>query len=207
SNNRWQTETRTVTMLLVYSEEAAQRLGDSAMQARLYEGVRLTNEALQNSRANFYVKAVGIMKRQLQGGTLGTVLPAARPDNVIQTRRNEVAADAVYYEGTESGCGLAYINAPATWMVGTGSLNCGTTVMRHEFGHNMGLDHAGEDGGSAPYAKGFGPIKTVMGGNAIPYFANPRLFTQDFGLKMGIEDEVDAVRAMNDRSLAVSLFR
>lgn len=126
---------------------------------------------------------------------------------MIQTTRNQLAADAVYYEGTEEGCGLAWVNADAGNMIATGSLNCGTTVMRHEFGHNMGLGHADAAGGSAPYAKGYAPVASVMGGNAIGYYANPRLYTSDLGIAMGIENQADAARALNERSEVVSRFR
>jgi Metallo-peptidase family M12B Reprolysin-like len=203
----WTTETRIITMLLVYSDAAAARLGESAERARLYEAVRLTNEALENSRVNFYVKIVGIIKRQLAGGTLGAVVDVGRSDPVIQATRNQLAADAVYYEGTEEGCGLAWVNADAGNMLATGSLGCGTTVMRHEFGHNMGLNHADAGGGSAVYAKGYAPVASVMGGNAIGYYASPRLYTSDLGLAMGIDNQVDAARALNERSEVVSRFR
>lgn len=207
-DNRWTRETRLITLLLVYSDEAAARLGDAAEQARLFEGLRLTNEALENSKVNFYVKPAGIIKRQLPGGTLGAVIDVGRSDPVIQTARTNLAADAVYYEGTEEGCGLAWVNSSAYNMFAAGSLNCGTTVMRHEFGHNMGLNHAGDPGGSAPYARGYSAmgVHTVMGGNAISFYSNPRLYTPDLGIPMGIENQVDAARALNERSETVSNF-
>lgn len=208
SSNQWTAETRTVTMLLVYSDQAVDRLGASAMKARLVEGVRLTNEALQNSLVNFYVKAVGYIQHELQGDTLGDVINYGRTDTVVQSQRDALKADAVYYEGTEDGCGLAWVNQyPSKYnMIGSGSLNCGTTVMRHEFGHNMGLNHGGE--GSAPrvYAQGYTLLATIMGGNAIPYYSSPNLYTKDVGIPMGIVDQIDETRALNENSEAVSKF-
>ncbi|MEI2456155.1 metalloendopeptidase CpaA [Lysobacter firmicutimachus] len=207
----WSLDTRLITMLLIYSEEAAAQLGETAAQMRLWEGLRLTNEALENSRVNFYVKAVGMIKRQFQATTLGDILNVALKDSVVSSTRTQLAADAVYYEGTEEGCGLAWVNASRDNMIGSGSLGCGTTVMRHEFGHNMGLNH-GDDasGGSAPYAKGYSLISDIMGGNAIPYYSNPNLYTTDTevatGLPMGIANVTDSVRAMNERSQLVSEF-
>jgi metalloprotease StcE-like protein/reprolysin-like metallo-peptidase family M12B len=208
TDNRWTTETHIITMLLVYSDAAAALLGESAEKARLLEGLRLTNEALENSRVNFYVKAVGIIKRQLPGGTLEAVIDVGRRDLVIQTTRLLLGADAVYYEGTEAGCGLGWINASAYNMIAAGSLNCGTTVMRHEFGHNMGLVHADDSGGSAPYAKGYSAfgLNTIMGGNAIGFYSNPRIYSSELGIPLGIENQVDAVRALNERSEAVSKY-
>jgi hypothetical protein len=208
SSNQWTVETRTVSMLLVYSDQATDRLGASAMKARLMEGVRLTNEALQNSVVNFYVKAVGYFQHELQGDTLGDAINYGRSDTVLQAQRDLLKADAVYYEGTEDGCGLAWVNQnPSKYnMLGSGSLNCGTTVMRHEFGHNMGLNHGGE--GSLPriYAQGYTLLATIMGGNAIPFYSTPNLYTQDIGMPMGIVDQIDETRALNENSEAVSKF-
>ncbi|MBX9404044.1 metalloendopeptidase CpaA [Lysobacter sp. BMK333-48F3] len=219
SAGAWALDTRLITMLLVYSEEAAAQLGETAAQMRLWEGLRLTNEALENSRANFYVKAVGLLKRQFQATTLGDILNVALKDSVVSSTRSRLAADAVYYEGTEEGCGLAWVSAGRESMIGSGSLACGTTVMRHEFGHNMGLNHGdAASGGSAPYAKGYNLIRDIMGGNAIPFYSNPNLYyatpyysyTPDtevaIGLPMGIANVTDSVRAMNERSKIVSEF-
>lgn len=206
----WSLDSRLITMLLIYSEEAAERLGETAAQMRLLEGVRLTNEALDNSRANFYVKPVGLLKRQFQATTLNDVLNVALRDPLVASTRTQLAADAVYYEGTEDGCGVAWLTAGKYNMIGTGSLACGTTVMRHEFGHNMGLHHGDAPGGSAPYAKGYSLIKDVMGGNAIPYYSNPYLYTTlpdlAIGLPMGIANVTDSVRAINERSKLVSEY-
>ncbi len=209
TNNQWTVESNLVTMLLVYSEQAATRLGESAMKARLLEGVRLTNQASENSWANLYLKVVGVIKQEMPGDTLGAALSAMRSDTVVQQQRNLLAADAVYYEGTEEGCGLAYVNQnPSAYnMAGTGSLNCGTTVMRHEFGHNMGLNHGGEPSVAFPYAQGYSKMATVMGGNAIPYYSTPKVYTKDLGLALGIENEIDAVRMINRNAPAVAQFR
>ncbi len=209
ADNKWSVESNLINMLLVYSEQAAAQLGDSAMKARLLEGLRLTNEAAENSLANFYLKVAAVIKQEMPGDTLGDALSILRSDSVVQNQRNLLAADAVYYEGTEEGCGLAYVNQyPSAYnMAGTGSLNCGTTVMRHEFGHNMGLNHGGERSTELPYAQGYSKLATVMGGNAIPYFSTPKLYTRDLGLALGIENQIDEVRMLNQNSAAVSQFR
>ena len=207
--NQWTVESSLINMLLVYSDQAAARLGASAMKARLLEGVRLTNEAAENSLANFYLRVAGVMQQEMPGETLGEALSIMRSNTPVQEQRNLLAADAVYYEGTESGCGLAYVNQnPSAYnMAGTGSLNCGTTVMRHEFGHNMGLNHGGEPSAAFPYAQGYSKLATVMGGNAIPYFSTPKLYTKDLGLALGVEDQIDAVRMLNRNAPAVAQFR
>lgn len=209
SSNQWTVESSVISMLLTYSDQAVARLGVTAMKTRLLDAVRLTNEASENSFANFYVKIAGWLQRELPGDTLGDALSAGRTDTIVQNARNTAAADAVYYEGTESGCGLAYMNQypNSYYMIGTGSLNCGTTVMRHEFGHNMGLNHGGEPSQAFPWAQGYTLLATVMGGNAIPYYSTPKLYTQDFGLAMGIDNQIDAVRMLNQNADAVSKFK
>lgn len=209
SSNQWTVETSLISMLLTYSDQAVERLGVTAMKTRLLDGVRLTNEAAENSFANFYVKIAGWLQRELPGDTLGDALYAGRSDTVVQTARNTTLADAVYYEGTEEGCGLAFLNQYTSSynMIGSGSLNCGTTVMRHEFGHNMGLAHGGEATYSFPYAQGYSLLATVMAGNAIPYFSTPKVYTQDFGLALGIDNQADAVRMLNQNADAVSKFK
>lgn len=209
ADNQWTVESSLINMLLVYSDQAAARLGASAMKARLLEGLRLTNQAAENSLANFYLRVAGVMQQEMPGDTLGDALSNLRSETNVQTQRNALAADAVYYEGTEDGCGLAYVNQnPSAYnMAGTGSLNCGTTVMRHEFGHNMGLNHGGEPSTAFPYAQGYTKLATVMGGNAIPYYSTPRIYTKDWGLALGIEDQIDAVRMLNRNAPAVSQFR
>lgn len=205
ANSQWQTETSIITMLLVYSDQAAQRLGDGAMRLRLQEGLRLTNEALENSRANFYVKPVGFLRRELPGDTLEDAVNYGRTDALIQQQRNTLKADAVFYEGTEKGCGLAWIGPSKSYMLATGSLDCGTNVMRHEFGHNMGLGH--DNPGRKVYARGTFKTMDVMAGNAIPYYSNPRLYSLDFGIPLGTVDSIDAVRALNEVSATVSMYK
>lgn len=207
-DGQWDGGTHVIDILLVYSDAAAARLGNRAMRMRLREGLRLTNEALENSRANVYFNAVGMLRRTVPGGghTLDGVLTAIPSDAKIQAELDQRSADAVYYEGTEEGCGLGYLRADRTVMVAVGSLDCGTTVMRHELGHNLGLSHSDER--AAPrYALGYRLHATVMGGNAIPYFSNPRVMHPLTGEFLGIPGRIDAVRAINERAREVAAFR
>ena len=123
---------------------------------------------------------------------------------VVKQLRDKLHADAVYYAGAEEGCGLAWVKSPASYMFATGSINCGTNVMRHEFGHNMGLSHGGE---GKNYAQGYTKVSSIMGGNSIPFYATPYRYTEDNGIPMGIENQFDAVRAMNEFSATVAKYR
>ncbi|MCB5310052.1 zinc-dependent metalloprotease family protein [Yersinia massiliensis] len=204
----WNRETVTIDLLLLYSDKAADRLGEDAMRKRLIEGFILTNEALENSGTNFRYRIVGLrqVEAKVHWNSLSNPLEELREDATVQGWRNILKADGIYYEGTEDGCGLAWLGS---WgrdrnMVATGSINCGTTVMRHELGHNMGLSHGGE---SESYSQGYGLLSTIMAGNAIPYYSTPDRYTIDYGIPMGIPNKIDAVQAMNSLSSKVSAYR
>jgi len=206
AKNRWQMETGTITILNIYSDKVAIALGEQGARARQLESFRLTNEALENSRVNFRLKMVGLMRHRDQGATLPDALARLRDDWVVQTERKRLKANAIYYEGAEQGCGWASVNASSYRMIGTGSMNCGTAIMRHEFGHNMGLSHADNGGGSTPYATGSSVFGTIMGGNHISYYSTPKIYDRKLGMALGIAGKIDAVRAMNERFLIVSKY-
>ncbi|WP_363797914.1 metalloendopeptidase CpaA [Lysobacter firmicutimachus] len=208
---RWTRATRLISMLLAYSDRAVARVGESGEKMRLLEGLRLTNEALENSKANFYVKPAGFLRHQLPQASLGDALNAAQTDPVVLDTRARTAADAFYFEdyygGTAASCGLGVITVTKREaMVGIGALECGTTVLRHELAHNLGIAHAYENNGATPYAKGYPLLPDIMNDNTTPYYSNPRVYTPDYGIAMGIENQIDAVRAMNERSQLASEF-
>lgn len=194
----WSRETETIRLLLSYGQGVTAQFGAAAARARQLESLRMTNEALDNSGARFRFQAAGLLEVPNLGSTLGDAVNLARSHAGIQTERQRVLADAVYYEGVESGCGLAWFNStPSAYnMVATGSTACGTTVMRHELGHNMGLNH------------GNGVVATAMSGNALPFFATPRRFEPTLRVPMGHAASVpDEVSAMDKNALAVARFR
>ncbi|ALN79831.1 metallo-peptidase M12B Reprolysin-like family protein [Lysobacter antibioticus] len=211
SAGRWAQDTRVITILLTYSDRAVARVGEIGEKMRLLEGLRLTNEALENSKANFYAKSVGFLKHQLAETSLSDALNAAQTDQTVLAARQQLGADAFYYEdyynATAASCGLGVLSVTQREaMVGIGALECGTTILRHELAHNMGIAHANENNGATAYAKGYHMTKEIMNDNVIPYYSNPRIYTPDYGVAMGIENEIDAVRAMNERSKTVSEF-
>nr|WP_276598364.1 zinc-dependent metalloprotease family protein [Roseateles koreensis] len=165
---------------------------------------------MENSGAQLYVKPVGFVQRSVPGTGLGTVLAGARSDTVIQTARTNLGAAAVYHDSTADGCGVAFLEGYRMRfnMVASGSLSCGTNVMRHEFGHNMGLNHGGATGdGDAPFGRGFGGASTVMAGNGNPFYSSPNLYTYELGIRMGIENDTDAVRAINMHAPSAAALR
>lgn len=64
----------------------------------------------------------------------------------------------------------------------------------------MGLTHAM---GASGINRGYQFVKSVMGGNAIPYYSTPNRFDPAYG----IVNTIDGVKYMNGNSEAVSNFR
>jgi hypothetical protein len=193
----WKRETNTIRLMLASSQAAVTRLGPAAAQARQLESLRLSNEALANSGNKFRYQLVSLFTAPTLGTDLGKALNLMRSNKAIQDQRKLVAADAVYYEGTEDGCGLAWVNSvPNKFnMAASGSLNCGTTVMRHELGHNMGLGH------------GNGLAPTVMSGNALRYFATPNRYDSSNLLPLSYRATVgNEVSVMDANALVVAKF-
>lgn len=186
----------TIDLLLMHSKFVTARLGESAARARLVEGLQRTNTALANSGSQFRYRSVGIREYPTPANwtTLDQPVRALRDSRLVQQWRNELKADGVYYEGAENGCGLAWVRSSSYNMVATGSIRCGTTVMRHELGHNMGLAH------------GRGPVRHVMAGNDLPFYGTPHRF-DDKGRPMMNPGEQDGVKVMDAHSIAVARFK
>ncbi len=206
TDGRWQRTTSTLDLLALYSGKLAASIGESAARAHLVESLAITNDTLENSGANFRVRMVDIRRLDTPDSwaLLADALSQIRDEKRVQAWRDETRADMVYYLGTETGCGLAFSrasneNAYATEAFG----QCGSTVMRHELGHVIALNHVN----ATAYWKGYPLAQTVMNGNAIPLYSTPLRFTPDLGIRAGIADEYDAVRALNERSPIVAAYR
>lgn len=198
ASKAWERETSTIRVLMTMGQGLVNKLGLSAAQLRQMESLRITNETLSNSGNKFRLQLASLLTVPDFGKDLNTAIYHARSNSLIQGERNRVAADAVYYEGIEAGCGLAYVlPKPNSYsMMSAGSLNCGTVIMRHELaGHNMGLNHG----------NGFYP--TAMSGNRMPYFATPFSFSSTLlpiSYKAYLPDEVNL---MDKNAPAVAKFR
>lgn len=208
TENGWVVDSYTIDMLLVNSPEVSKSIGANAAKIRMIEGLDLTNIAAENSNGQFYIRTVGYLEYRIPNSkTLNDITGVGRDDKIIQNERQRVSADAVYYQGNEDGCGLAWVNkTPSAYnMLGTGSTNCGITVMRHEFGHNMGLSH----NDSADSARGFAhPLgSTIMGGNSLSFFSSPSLYHPKYGYRLGVSGQTDAVAMINKNAQAVSKFQ
>ena len=202
---QWARETVTIDLLLLYSDKARKRLGGEGMHTRLTEGLKLTNEALENSGANFRFRSTAMKEIPAKSHWqyLKDPINDLRSDQTVKSMRDNLKADGIYYEGTEIGGGLGHVGPINDFTLSVGSINAPTTVMRHELGHNMGVQHGGE---SRSYNQGYSKFRTVMGGNDIPFYSTPHRYTRD-GQPLGIDNEIDAVRTMNQLSARVAGLR
>lgn len=198
----------TIDLLILYSHKNVERLGEAAARKRLVDGYILSNQALENSGATFRFRMVGLEKLQTPNwGSLNTALSSVLKYGPVPKLREDYGADAVYYEGTESGCGLAYVKSGINNMVASGTLACPTTVMRHELGHNMGCGHGTTNPNyTGGMAIGWSPERTCMGGNSIPYFSTPNRTNPASGKVIGFANRVDATRAMSEFAPTVAAY-
>lgn len=214
-DGKWQQDSYVLDVLFVNSPKVSEVLGETAAKMRMYEGLRLTNEGLENSNAQLYARPVGYLVHRIQGTTLGDVLSFGRSDQVVQNERQRVGADSVYVQTDHEGCGLAYVNrGPNSFnMIGSEHYGCGINAMRHELGHNFGITHSLSwtdtlTRASGDYNEGYPhPLGgTIVNGNAIPFYSSPNLYHPVYGYALGVNGLVDGVRVINENAKPMSLF-
>ena len=91
--------------------------------------------------------------------------------------------------------GLAYV--PGTLSANAKDMN----AVRHEFGHNFGGHHFNDPRG---YAAGYKKARTILGGNAINYYSNPRINHPQLGFPIGVENANDMARLITERRFAIA---
>ena len=91
--------------------------------------------------------------------------------------------------------GLAY--RPGTLSANAKDMN----AVRHEFGHNFGGYHFSDPGG---YAAGYKEARTILGGNAINYYSNPRINHPQLGFPIGLANANDMARQITERRFAIA---
>lgn len=203
TNKAWQRQTHTIDMLMLYSAKAATQLGADTMRARLVEGLGMTNDALDNSAAKPRLRTVSTQELTPPATwtTQDHALDGVKDLAQVKTWRTQSKADGIYYEGTEQGCGLAFMGGGADFMISVGMTTCGTDVMRHELGHNMSLDH------NTNFDPGAGLVMNPFAGGS-PFFATPFVFLPELGIPLTVKmDGLNEVKVIDDRAPTVAAFR
>lgn len=209
----WVADSHTIDLLLVIDPAVVTKIGESAAKLRLLAGLELTNLTAQNSNAQFYMRQAGVVNQAIQGKDLYEVMDNILLTPTVLSERNRVGADMVYYESNEQAkgiCGLGFssINAPKPdSMVALGLNSCGISVMRHELGHNFGLQHYNDD--QDTIHRGFNHIlgSTAMGGNNLNYYSSPKLYSPKYAVRLGEAGKIDAVSLLNKNAPIISGFR
>ena len=177
----------TLDVLVAYTPAALSDLGGpAAIESELLSAVSFLERGFSNTGINARARLVGITEtpQLANAGTLNAVLDRARKDSALTKRRNDLGADVVVTlvgrnEVERKYCGLGYVMdrgstsssmAPFAFSVANTLCDLGS-VLAHEVGHNLGLNHDPENSNTAKsnayrtYAYGHrvaGKFKTIM---------------------------------------------
>ena len=191
-----------ITILFFYTEQFADDFRDGAhMEDEVEKSVELLNVSLANSHVNATFGIVGIEKMRGMPTGQSRAMGFVASDSRAKRRRDEVGADLVYvlvddptgYAGvacqpsaftdqTGENCFVASSNNWTPSIRQFDNENIWQTILRHEVGHNLGIQHSPEFGGNPrggfhPGAVGYTVTSgdpwfgTVMGGNELPRFS------------------------------------
>ncbi len=198
-------ETYEITILFFYTTGFADDFrGGYSMQEEIKTSVDLLNEALENSRVNARFRIVGIERHPAMPTRQERAIAWIVNDERAKRRRDELGADIVYalVDDPSGYSGIACEPRSFTTSTGEscfyGSVNNFTasrrafddelvfrTILRHEVGHNLGIQHSPQFGGnsiggfyrgavgysSGPFSHDPEWYGTVMGGNYLPRFS------------------------------------
>lgn len=208
----WAVDSYTLDVLMVLHPDVVNQLGESAAKLRLLAAMELTNLTAQNSHAQFYIRQAGVMISAVPGTTMSKTLSNILHSTAIKNERERVAADMVYYESLGPDpdyCGLAFssVKPVAQYMAAMGIHSCGISVMRHELGHNLGLQHDYDE--MVTVHRGFRHVlgSTAMGGNTLNYYSSPKLYSPHYAVRLGEEGRIDAVSLLNKNAPIIAKFR
>jgi len=228
-----------IDILFFYTDGFADdftRLGHS-MSNQIWQSVSLLNAALANSKVNATFRIVGIEQLPGMPDDQDIAIQMIVENEQARRRRNALGADLVYalvddragFLGTacEPHSEAGFNAESCFWgsvnnFCGGGGLGCDDvwrTVLRHEVGHNLGIQHSPDAGGdpNGGFRKGAvgysSPLPntdpewygTVMGANWLPRFSTSS--ERYHGLVVGEPGVHEASTALQYSIVAVSKYR
>ncbi|MEI2456391.1 M12 family metallo-peptidase [Lysobacter firmicutimachus] len=213
----------TVRVMVVYTQAAANAVGDTLAKANL--AITESNQSFANSAVNVRFQLAGQYTSSYVTAGFDTDLSRFRgtADGYLDsyhTTRNNIAADVNVLIITDNAyCGLGYLNSNAAGAFSVVGHTCmtGYYSFAHEIGHNFGAHHDPNNGTNTVYPYGHGywaPNKTwrtVMAYNCgsncprLKYWSNPNITYN--GVPMGTAAKSNNARVLNERAATVAAFR
>jgi hypothetical protein len=232
-----------VDLLGLYSDELVVFRGSvDAAETEVISQVAIANQVHVDSGTRVRFALADLAEVTVPAGSYNTPLLSAITNNTLEgtdvrALRDAATADLVFllrpYAEGDSTCGVGWLGSgelgranatpDAGFSVSNVGTECGSYVVPHELGHNLGSMHDRETAtdvggvhyGAYPYSFGYrqaGPpgFATVMayevsGSPWVGYFSSPALTA--CGAQCGVADEADNVRSLDQVAPAVAAFR
>tara|TARA_A100000171_G_C2134531_1_gene149196 strand:- start:712 stop:2592 length:1881 start_codon:yes stop_codon:yes gene_type:complete len=195
-----------IDVLWVYTPDALEFVGEEDwINLLCSQNITDTNESFANSNLPFSVRQVGLHATDYDESGDHLALIQGLNDGVmdeVHAVRDTLAADIVVLITVDGFCGVAYAapNNPALGFQRVSASCLVSSAFRHELGHNLGSKHYATDlGGYLTYSSGHilslpgnNNAGTIMGGNALQQFSNPRLSISGTPTGIAVEDPLAA---------------
>lgn len=186
----WQRETATVDVILAVATHQGE-IGSRELALELMrEGLKKTNEALDNSRASFRFREAGVRDIDVPSYLPTYAIPRWVADYKAAAVIGNSGADGIYFGGVADGCAGNYHSAPRRHFVVAMNLLCSTDMLREEMGRALGMKVNGMQG-----------VPVIGSGNRLPLYPTPVRFVDDGNraINPGQRDEVQHMNGVAEK--------
>lgn len=180
-SSHWKRETYSIDIMFAVATRLGE-VGSKAMALELMrESLSKTNEALDNSGANFRFREAGVREINVPSYLPTEVIPRWMADYQAASVIGDSGADGIFVGGVADGCNGVYHSAPRKQFVVALNLLCPTDMLREEMGKALGMKVNGMQG-----------VPVIGSGNKLPLYPTPTRFVDDGNraINPGQRDEV-----------------